>query len=47
MIGLAATRLLDWWWLNSVAALAIIPFLVKEARAAISGGCDCGKAQAI
>jgi divalent metal cation (Fe/Co/Zn/Cd) transporter len=43
MIGLAATRLLDWWWLDSIAALALIPFLVKEARAAISGGCDCDK----
>jgi len=37
MIGLAATRLLDWWWLDSVAALALIPFIIKEARAAISG----------
>jgi len=40
MIGLAATRLLGWWWLDSVAALALIPFLIKEAREAISGGCD-------
>src|SRR5881409_4250419 len=44
MIGLAATRLLGWWWLDSVAALALIPFITKEARAAISGehcsGCD-------
>jgi divalent metal cation (Fe/Co/Zn/Cd) transporter len=45
MIGLAATRLLDWWWLDSVAALALVPFLVKEARAAISGECDCSKAK--
>jgi divalent metal cation (Fe/Co/Zn/Cd) transporter len=44
MIGLAATRLLDWWWLDSVAVLALIPFLIKEARGAISGQCDCGKA---
>src|SRR5207244_5190449 len=36
MIGLAATWLLGWWWLDSVAALALIPFLVKDARAAIS-----------
>src|SRR5437660_7085326 len=44
IIGLAATRLLGWWWLDSVAALALIPFIVKEARAAISGetcsGCN-------
>src|SRR6059058_5025114 len=45
MIGLAATRLLGWWWLDSVAALALIPFLIKEARVAVSGGCDCCKAQ--
>jgi divalent metal cation (Fe/Co/Zn/Cd) transporter len=41
MIGLAATRLFDWWWLDSVAALALIPFLIKEAQAAISGECNC------
>jgi divalent metal cation (Fe/Co/Zn/Cd) transporter len=44
MIGLAATRVLGWWWLDRIAALALIPFLIKEARAAISGECDCGKA---
>src|SRR5256712_4196635 len=37
MIGLAATWLLGWRWLESVAALALIPFLVKEA-----GGANCG-----
>ncbi len=47
MIGLAATRLLGWWWLDSVAALALIPFLIKEARVAVSGGCDCGARQVI
>jgi divalent metal cation (Fe/Co/Zn/Cd) transporter len=41
MIGLAATWLLGWWWLDSVAALALIPFLIKEARAAISGDKCC------
>src|SRR5947209_13126410 len=40
MIGLAATRLFGWWWLDSVAALALIPFFIKEARHAISGY-DC------
>ena len=45
MIGLAATRLFDWWWLDSVAALALIPFLVKEGRAAVKGdGCCCADA---
>jgi divalent metal cation (Fe/Co/Zn/Cd) transporter len=41
MLGLAATRLFGWWWLDSVAALALIPFLIKEGREAISGGCGC------
>jgi divalent metal cation (Fe/Co/Zn/Cd) transporter len=41
MVGLAATRFFGWWWLDSVAALALIPFLIKEARAAIHGECDC------
>jgi len=41
MLGLAATRLFGWWWLDSVAALALIPFLLNEARAFIRGQCDC------
>jgi len=42
IVGLAATRLFGWWWLDSVAALALIPFLVKEGRAAVKGdGCCC------
>lgn len=41
MVGLAATRILGWWWLDSVAALALIPFIIKEAREAIHGGCEC------
>jgi divalent metal cation (Fe/Co/Zn/Cd) transporter len=41
MIGLAATRILGWWWLDSVAALALIPFLIKEARAAIESEDMC------
>jgi divalent metal cation (Fe/Co/Zn/Cd) transporter len=41
MIGLAATWLLGWWWLDSVAALVLIPFLIKEAGAAIRGESCC------
>src|SRR6266481_4664227 len=41
MIGLAATWLLGWWWLDRVAALALIPFLSKEAGAAIRGESCC------
>jgi len=45
MIGLAATRLLGWWWLDSVTALALIPFLITEARAAIAGDECCSRAE--
>jgi divalent metal cation (Fe/Co/Zn/Cd) transporter len=41
MVGLAATWLFGWWWLDSVAALALIPFLIKEGQAAISGAECC------
>ncbi len=39
--GLAATRLLGWWWLDSIASLVLVPFLVKEGREAVSGECHC------
>jgi divalent metal cation (Fe/Co/Zn/Cd) transporter len=41
MVGLAATRVFGWWWLDSVAALALIPFLIKEGREALTGECSC------
>lgn len=42
IVGLAATRLFGWWWLDSVAALVLIPFLIKEGCAAVTGeGCGC------
>jgi divalent metal cation (Fe/Co/Zn/Cd) transporter len=41
LAGLAANALLHWWWLDSVAALTLVPFLVKEGREALSGGCAC------
>src|SRR5262249_57750187 len=28
--GLLATALLGWWWLGAVAALALVPWLVRE-----------------
>lgn len=45
MVGLAATRLVGWWWLDSVAALALIPFLIKEGREAVTGECSCHSSQ--
>ena len=44
LAGLAANALLHWWWLDSMAALVLVPFLIKEGREAISGKCGCGPA---
>ena len=41
LAGLAANALLHWWWLDSVAALVLVPFLLKEGREAITGECSC------
>lgn len=41
LAGLGANALLHWWWLDSVAALVLVPFLIKEGREAISGECGC------
>jgi divalent metal cation (Fe/Co/Zn/Cd) transporter len=45
IIGLAATRLFGWWWLDSVAALFLIPLLIKEGHEAIRGECACSKCE--
>jgi len=34
LVGLALNALLGWWWADPIAALALIPFLVKEGREA-------------
>lgn len=39
--GLAANALLHLWWLDAIASLVIVPFLLKEAREASTGGCSC------
>ncbi len=41
LIGLLVNALLNWWWLDSAAALVLIPFLIKEGREAIKGECCC------
>jgi divalent metal cation (Fe/Co/Zn/Cd) transporter len=44
LVGLALNALAHWWWIDSVASLAIVPLLMREAREALSGkpcsGCD-------
>ncbi len=41
LIGLIVNILFHWWWLDSVAALVLVPFLIKEGREAIHGECSC------
>jgi divalent metal cation (Fe/Co/Zn/Cd) transporter len=44
IVGLAATRFFGIWWLDSVAALFLIPLLIREGREAIKGECGCCQA---
>ena len=41
LAGLAANALFHWWWLDSAAALVLVPFLMKEGREALTGECSC------
>jgi len=41
LAGLAANAAFHWWWLDSAAALAIVPLLIKEGREAMTGECGC------
>jgi divalent metal cation (Fe/Co/Zn/Cd) transporter len=48
LVGLALTAVFGWWWADSVAALALLYWLSREAREALEGaragrgGCACG-----
>lgn len=41
LIGLAANATFGWWWADPLAALLMVPWLLKEGREGLSGGC-CG-----
>lgn len=36
LLGLGLNALLGWWWADPVAAIALIPFLLKEGRESLS-----------
>jgi divalent metal cation (Fe/Co/Zn/Cd) transporter len=41
LIGLGLNALLGWWWADPVAALIMLPIILKEARDALAGkACD-------
>lgn len=39
-VGLGANYLVGWWWADPVAALGLIPFLIKEGREGVIGEDD-------
>lgn len=42
LLGLAANALAGWWWADPVAALLMVPWLVKEGLEGLRGeGCGC------
>jgi divalent metal cation (Fe/Co/Zn/Cd) transporter len=48
LVGLLLNAFFGWWWADSLAALALVYWLVPEAREALEGaragrgGCACG-----
>jgi divalent metal cation (Fe/Co/Zn/Cd) transporter len=48
LVGLAITALFGWWWADALAALALLYWIVPEAREALEGAragraaCGCG-----
>lgn len=43
LAGLVANAAFHLWWLDGVAALILVPFLLKEGKEAITGECGCQK----
>jgi divalent metal cation (Fe/Co/Zn/Cd) transporter len=41
LAGLVLNAITDWWWIDSVASLAIVPLLIREGFEAISGEQCC------
>lgn len=39
LAGLLTNAFVHWWWIDSIASLAIVPLLLREANEALSGGC--------
>ena len=41
LAGLLLNALLGWWWADPLAALVLVPLIVREGLEARRGGCDC------
>lgn len=42
LVGLGANALFGWWWADPVAALAMVPLIVREGLEALRGEACCG-----
>ncbi len=40
LLGLGANVLWGWWWADPVAALAMVPWLIREGREGFEDGCE-------
>ena len=40
LAGLVFNTVVHWWWIDSVASLAIVPLLAREARESLSSGAE-------
>ena len=40
LLGLGANALWGWWWADPVAALAMVPWLIREGREGFEDGCE-------
>ena len=42
LVGLLLNGTLGWWWADPVAALLMVPWIIKEGIEGVRGeGCDC------
>lgn len=41
LLGLLLNATLGWWWADPVAALLMVPWIIKEGIEGLQGGCDC------
>jgi divalent metal cation (Fe/Co/Zn/Cd) transporter len=41
LLGLGANAVVGWWWADPVAALLMVPWLIKEGREGLSGDACC------
>ena len=46
LLGLGANAVAGWWWADPVAALAMVPWLVKEGREGLRGEACCDEEEA-